>query len=59
MSSGISLNTQCGLTLPPNGRLEGSWECDLEGRDMLEVQTVTEPRDEDEVSGVRRGMIRN
>jgi hypothetical protein len=26
---------------------------------MIEVRIVTEPRDEDEVSGVRSGMIRN
>jgi hypothetical protein len=39
--------------------LEGSWGCDLEGRDILEVRIVTESRDEEEVSGVRSGMIRN
>ena len=58
MSSGISYYGQYGLTLPPNGRLVGSWITDLEGSDTLDVRMVTESRDEDEVSGVRRGMFR-
>ena len=44
--------------MPPNGRLAGSRGADLEGSDMLEVMMATESRDEDEVSGVRRGMFR-
>lgn len=54
----MSMTTQRGLTLPPNGRLAGSRGADLEGSDMLEVRMFTESRDEDEVSGVRRGMFR-